>query len=69
MFERKDKVIYTGNNKSCYFPDTGTEGTILHVDSVKLMCKVQWPIGSTSQDDIWYCSIYDLEKVGENNVQ
>lgn len=44
-----------------YYPEAGTEGTIVSI--VGNMAFVQWPKGSTSQNDRWFAAISDLEPV------
>lgn len=66
-FKAGDKVRFIGEglHKSYpqYYPMTGTIGTVKACDAVGVM--VQWPIGSTSADDMWRCEAESLEPVEE----
>lgn len=46
-----------------HYPEAGTEGTIVSVTKCVYAVLVQWPKGSTSQNDRWYAAISDLEPV------
>lgn len=52
MYQAGDQVVMTANHSErCYFPKIGTVGTVLRVE-VELF--VQWPAGSTSDNDQWF---------------
>ena len=51
-----------------YYPEAGTEGTIVSVTKCvhaenTVYILVQWPKGSTSQNDRWFAAVSDLEPV------
>lgn len=62
--KKGDSVRYIGknghkNNPECY-PAKDVVGTVIKVCS-DLTCHIQWPKGSTSQDDRWYAAWGNLE--------
>lgn len=46
-------------NKPCFFPKVGTVGTVTKVGLYVPL--IQWPKGSTSETDEWYCDVTRLE--------
>lgn len=69
-FKVGDKVKYIGlehDINSQWFPIVGTIGTVVKdVDEVN--CYIQWPKGSTSKEDCWYCSNNDIELVKNEDM-
>ena len=62
--KKGDSVRYIGknghkNNPECY-PAKDVVGTVIKVCS-DLTCDIQWPKGSTSNDDRWYADWCNLE--------
>ena len=55
------------NEESEYYPLAGTFGVVLK-DEGDEIC-VQWPHGTTSNDDIWWCSKSDVEIMSEANSE
>ena len=66
-FKAGDKVRFIGEglhkHSPQYYPKVGTIGTVKACDAIEVM--VQWPIGSTSVDDMWRCEAESLELVEE----
>ena len=64
-FNIGDKVKYIGTEHDIspqWFPIVGTTGTVVEdVDEVDYY--IQWPKGSTSREDRWYCNKNDIELV------
>ena len=66
-----DKVRYLNERKHLtepeYYPAPGTVGTVSIIDEEDAQndLHVQWPEGSTSIDDWWWCSREDVEPVTE----
>lgn len=64
-FNVGDKVKYIGIEHDInpqWFPIVGTIGTVVQdVDEVDYY--IQWPKGSTSKGDSWYCNKNDIELV------
>ena len=62
--KKGDSVRYIGKNghknNPDYFPAKDVVGKVIKVCS-DLTCHIQWPKGSTSQDDRWYASWSNLE--------
>lgn len=50
-----------------YFPVVGTFGIVLEVEGDEIC--VQWPHGTTSGDDIWWCFKTDVEIMPEANSE
>ena len=50
-----------------YYPLAGTFGVVLE-DEDDVIC-VQWPHGTTSHDDIWWCFKTDVEIIPEANSE
>ena len=69
-FNVGDKIKYIGPKHDInpqWFPIVGTIGTIVQdVDEVD--CYIQWPKGSTSKEDCWYCNKNDIELVENENM-
>ena len=42
-----------------WFPDIGTVGTVINTNDVTAY--IQWPSGTTSENDRWFCSLRCLE--------
>lgn len=64
-FNVGDKVRYIGSEhdiNSQWFPSIGTIGTVVQ-DVDEIDCYIQWPKGSTSKEDCWYCNKNDIELV------
>lgn len=51
-----------------YYPKVGTVGEVVIVDKKDGAELVQWPIGSTSDNDRWWCSCERVEKVEEGEA-
>ena len=70
-FKIGDKVRFVdeeGHKKYQYcYPPVGTVGEITRIDRGKFL-RVQWPHGSTSFDDSWYCEEQRLEIVTEGGI-
>ena len=62
--QKGDTVRYIGKNghknNPEYYPAKDVVGKVIKVCS-DLTCRIQWPKGSTSQDDRWYASWDNLE--------
>ena len=50
-----------------YFPVVGTFGIVLEVEGDEIC--VQWPHGTTSGDDMWWCFKTDVEIMPEANSE
>ena len=50
-----------------YFPVVGTFGIVLEVEGDEIC--VQWPHGTTSGDDMWWCFKTDVELMPEANSE
>ena len=50
-----------------YFPVVGTLGIVLEVEGDEIC--VQWPHGTTSGDDMWWCFKTDVELMPEANSE
>lgn len=50
-----------------YFPVVGTLGIVLEVEGDEIY--VQWPHGTTSDDDMWWCFKTDVEIMPEANSE
>ena len=64
-FNIGDKVKYIGkdhNDMPEFYPEIGTIGTIVK-ESGDTDWYIQWPKGSTSRKDCWYCDENDIELV------
>jgi hypothetical protein len=48
-----------------YYPVVGTFGIVLEVEGGEIC--VQWPHGTTSSDDMWWCFKTDVELMPEAN--
>lgn len=63
-FRIGDKVSFTGNDKHItypeYYPEIGIIGTVIDISPSGLI-SVQWPQGTTSEDDNWLCKSCYLE--------
>lgn len=53
-FSVGDSVIFSTEKAHYFHPQLGTIGKVLEVWGKS--CFVQWPKGSTCQDDIWPCN-------------
>lgn len=53
-FKVGDRVIFATEKVHYFHPPFGTIGKVLEV--WRNSCFVQWPKGSTCQDDIWPCN-------------
>lgn len=47
-------------NAGEFYPPVKTMGTVLKVDDICEDVFVQWPAGSTSKDDCWWCGMEDV---------
>ena len=64
-FKTGDKVRYIGkdhNDMPEFYPLVGTIGTVVKEDG-NTDWYIQWPKGSTSKEDCWYCDENDIELV------
>lgn len=64
-FKVGDKVRYIGKNHEEmpeFYPEIGTIGTVVKEDG-DMGWHIQWPKGSTSKKDCWYCDENDIELV------
>ena len=64
-FNVGDKVIYMGKDHREmpeFYPEIGTIGTVAE-DGGDTDWRIQWPKGSTSGKDCWYCDENDIELV------
>ena len=50
-----------------YYPVVGTFGIVLEVEGGEIC--VQWPHGTTSSDDMWWCFKTDVELMPEANSE
>lgn len=69
-FNVGDKVRYVGAKHDIHpqwFPIFGTIGTVLQ-DVDKVDCYIQWPKGSTSENDCWYCDKQNIELVKDADM-
>ena len=70
-FKVGDRVRYLNEEKHLsnpeFYPTTGTVGTVSIIDEEDALdfAYVQWPEGSTSGDDFWWCTREDIEPVTE----
>lgn len=66
MFNKGDQVVYLGVNGDrgmpCYYPEIGTVGVVDDIDNMPdNHIQIQWPRGSTSGNDVWFCNKNKLE--------
>lgn len=69
-FNVGDKVKYIGPEHDInpqWFPIVGTIGTVAK-DVDEIDCYIQWPKGSTSKEDRWYCNKNDIELVENEDM-
>lgn len=73
-YKTGDKVRYLNASKHrtdpAYYPEVGTVGTVTifdEEDTPECMF-VQWPEGSTSLDDLWWCHRKDVEPVEDGDA-
>lgn len=69
-FNIGDKVRYIGTEYDVnpqWFPIVGTIGTVVQ-DVDEIDCYIQWPKGSTSKKDCWYCNKNDIELVKDEDM-
>lgn len=69
-FNVGDKVRYIGTEHDInpqWFPIVGTIGTVVQ-DVDEIDCYIQWPKGSTSKEDHWYCNKNDIELVEDTDM-
>lgn len=74
MYGRKVKFISDEAHMDMpeYYPAVGTVGTVIEAYDEYYKCndwKVQWPKGSTSGDDCWFCDEEDVELIEEVDKQ
>lgn len=66
MFDYKagDHVVYVGHygmrRNNDFFPPVGSVGIVIRKSGCDEVF-VQWPTGSTSSDDRWYCMFSDIK--------
>ena len=70
-YRKGDKVRYIGTlTRTRCAPRKGTVGTV--TQTAKFGLWVQWPKGSTSDDDHWWCAMASVEPLkiegGETNA-
>ncbi len=71
QFKVGDRVRFTGTGDAChkklpeFYPEDGTIGTISCPGSGDYEVRVQWPKGSTSEEDEWWAFVECLELVEE----
>lgn len=68
LFNINDRVVFVDKKshreKPEYYPEVETVGKIvdirydIHGNPTLLL--VQWPAGSTSLNDLWYCDVYKV---------
>lgn len=64
-FKVGDKVKYMGDCHGfapMFYPERGTVGTVCELAENDVRVRVQWPVGSTSEDDAWWVAIHNLIK-------
>ena len=69
-FKTGDKVKYIGKDHREmpeFYPEIGTIGTVVK-ESGDTDWYIQWPKGSTSREDCWYCDENDIELVVDENM-
>lgn len=69
-FNVGDKVRYIGKDHRempKFYPEIGTIGTVVN-ENGDTDCYIQWPKGSTSKEDCWYCSNNDIELVKNEDM-
>lgn len=69
-FNVGDKVRYIGTKHDIHpqwFPSIGTIGTVVQVVD-EIDCYIQWPKGSTSENDCWYCDKQNIELVKDTDM-
>lgn len=69
-FNVGDKVRYIGKDHiemPKFYPEIGTIGTVVN-EGEDTDCYIQWPKGSTSKEDCWYCSNNDIELVKNEDM-
>lgn len=69
-FNIGDKVRYIGKDHiemPKFYPEIGTIGTVVN-EGEDTDCYIQWPKGSTSKEDCWYCSNNDIELVKNEDM-
>lgn len=69
-FKVGDKVRYIGKNHKKmpeFYPEIGTVGAIVK-ESGDTDWYIQWPKGSTSKEDCWYCDKNDVELVENEDM-
>lgn len=49
-----------------YFPEARTIGHVLGTNGPGGCVKVQWPVGSTTYDDLWWCALSSLIELSHN---
>ena len=64
-FQIGDKVSFTDNSNHIFwpehYPEIGTIGTVIYISPSGEILRVQWPQGTTSEDDSWLCKSCYLE--------
>ena len=69
-FKVGDKVRYIGKDHKEmpeFYPEIGTVGTVVK-ESGDTDWYIQWPKGSTSREDCWYCYKNDIELVKDEDM-
>lgn len=73
-YKTGDKVRYLNASKhfddAQYYPAVGTIGEVAAIDEEDVVdyFYVAWPEGSTSGNDLWWCSREDVEPVEDEDV-
>lgn len=66
MFKVGDKVKYMGEWHDLapeWYPEYGTVGRVCELAEFDVrVLLVQWPVGSTSEDDAWWVAAHNLIK-------
>lgn len=73
-FKVGDRVRYINEEKHLsnpeHYPAPGTVGTVSIIDEEDALdfMYVQWPKGTTSMDDCWWCTREDIEPVEDGDA-
>lgn len=71
QFKVGDRVRFKGMGNAChtvtpeFYPKDGTIGTVSIASDDDYEVYVQWPKGSTSEEDMWWAFVECLELVEE----
>lgn len=64
-FKVGDKVKYMGEWHEIapeWYPEYGTVGRVCELAENDVQVRVQWPVGSTSEDGAWWVAVHNLIK-------